>query len=85
MRKIIACLLIIGILTAVFSGCTQTSHTDKSSIESTVTDETGESGQTGKEESAPPLKNQSEMVTEGSETYRGFVIDNILHPRQRDW
>lgn len=73
MRKIIACLLMIGIFAAAFSGCTQTSVTNKSSIGSTVTDEASQG------ESAPPLKNKSETVTEGSETYRGFVVDNILH------
>ena len=76
MRKTFACLLMIGILATVFSGCTQTSVMDKSSIGSTVTDE---ASQTIQEESAPPIKSKSETVTEGTENYRGFVIDNILH------
>lgn len=73
MRKTIACLLMIGILASLFSGCTQTSITDKSSIGSTVIDEPD------KEESEPPVKNKSKAVTEGTENYRGFVVDNILH------
>ena len=73
MRKTLACLLMIGILAAVFSGCTQTSVTDESSIGDTVTEETD------KQEQAPPVKNKSETVTEGTENYRSFVIDNILH------
>ncbi len=76
MRKIFACLLMIGILSVMFSGCTQTSVTDESSVGSTVTDE---ASQTSQEESAPPLKNKSKTVTEGTENYRGFVVDNILH------
>lgn len=79
MRKIFACLLMIGILSVMFSGCTQTSVTDESSIGSTVTDEVDEASQTSQEESAPPLKNKSKTVTEGTENYRGFVVDNILH------
>ena len=74
MRKMLGfLLLLIGIFAAVFSGCTQTSVTDESSIRSTVTDETDQ------EESAPSVKNKSETVTEGTENYRGFIIDNILH------
>ena len=79
MRKIFACLLMISILSAMFSGCTQTSVTDESSVGSTVTDEVDEASQTSQEESAPPLKNKSKTVTEGTENYRGFVVDNILH------
>lgn len=79
MRKIFACLLLIGILAAAFSGCTQPSVTDKSPIGSTVTDEVDKAIQTGQEESAPPEKSKSETVTEGTENYRGFVVDNILH------
>lgn len=79
MRKIFACLLIIGILASVFSGCTQTSVTDKSSVKSTVTDVVGEASQTSQEESAPSEKSKPETVTEGAENYRGFVVDNILH------
>ena len=79
MRKIFACLLMISILSAMFSGCTQTSVTDESSVGSTVTDEVDEASQTSQEESAPPLKNKSKTVTEGTQNYRGFVVDNILH------
>ena len=61
MRKMLGfLLLLIGIFAAVFSGCTQTSVTDESSIRSTVTDETDQ------EESAPSVKNKSETVTEGT-------------------
>lgn len=73
MRKILDCLLMVGILAAVFTGCTQTSVTDESSIGNTITEETY------KEEPVTPAKRKSEMVTEGTENYRGFVIDNILH------
>lgn len=73
MRKIIACLLLICILAAVFSGCTQASVTDELSIESTASDAAD------KEEAMTSVKNKSETVTEGNENYRGFVVDNILH------
>lgn len=79
MRKVFGFLLMIGILAAAFSGCTQTSAADESSIERAVTNEVDEASQTSPEEPAPLVENKSETVTEGTDNYRGFVVDNILH------
>ena len=73
MQKTLACLLTIGIFAAVLSGCARIPDAGESSIGSTVTEETG------RKASAPPARSKSETVTEGTETYRGFVLDNILH------
>lgn len=74
MRKILGfLLLIIGLLSVMLFGCTQASFTDESSIGNTTPEKTE------KEETAPSAKNKSEAVTEGTENYRGFVIDNVLH------
>lgn len=40
MRKILACLMIIGLLSVVLFGCTQTSFTDESSIGNTTPEKT---------------------------------------------
>ena len=74
MRKIFAFLpLMIGILAVVFSGCAQTSVTDESFVGSTITDEAD------KQKSVPIVNSKAETVTEGTENYRGFVLDNVLH------
>ena len=73
MRKRLICLLFMGILAAGIFGCSPSSAAEKSPMESATTEDSLPA------EPTPADTVNSDFVTEGKETYRGFVIDNVLH------
>lgn len=71
-RKRILILLLAG-LVIVSSGCT---GQEPESGENASSQRMQESGA---EEEAQPAQNPSDSVTAGTESYRGFILDNVLH------
>lgn len=73
MRNKFVCLILGAVLAVLISGCGQTSGTEESGNADSVPEETYHS------ESIPQKEDNQYSVTSGTETYRGFVIDNVLH------
>lgn len=72
MRKKFVFMLLIGVTAVLFSACGQVSGTDKSDITASVPEETRQ------DETIPVKENKTDPVTNGTEKYRNFVIDNVL-------
>ncbi len=84
MKRILA-LILCALFLLSFAGCTASPsesvpdkpHTDTKTPE--TSDNTGETTTDGTETSEQPPKKTDYNVSAGSETYRGFLMDNILH------
>lgn len=73
MRKGILYLLGMGVLAAMFSGCTQAPITEVSDTDISVI------GVSNASSTASSPTTKQETVTAGTQRYRNFVVDNILH------
>lgn len=76
MRKKFACMLLIGMIAVLFSACGQTSSTDEADIPASVPEETRP------DETISVKEDKADSVTNGTERYRDFVIDNLLKSEQ---
>lgn len=76
MRKKFACMLLIGMITVLFSACGQTSSTDAADIPASVPEETRP------DETISVKEDKADSVTNGTERYRDFVINNLLKSEQ---
>ncbi len=69
-------LLLAGILTATFTGCADNNE----AVGSTEVSVTGNPNASALKETADSVQSAGNgFVTEGTQNYRGFIIDNILH------
>ena len=73
MRNKFVCLILGAVLAVLIAGCGRTSGTEESGNVDSVHEETYHS------ESISQKEDKQYSVTSGTETYRGFVIDNVLH------
>lgn len=76
MRKKFACMLLIGMIAVLFSACGQTSSTDEDDIPASAPEETRP------DETISVKEDKADSVTNGTERYRDFVIDNLLKSEQ---
>lgn len=92
MRKRLVCLLLTAILATIFYGCTQALTTKEVSANSSVTEKSDTEDttfikietsdvETASEPAVSSNTDKAETVTEGTENYRGFIIDNVLHSK----
>ena len=77
MRKKFVCMLLIGTIAMLFSACGQTPGTDESHIPASIPEETRPD-----ETTIPTTEDRTDSVTNGTERYRDFVIDNFLKSEQ---
>lgn len=73
MRNKFVCLVLSAVIAVLISGCGQTSETEESGNADFVSEVTCHG------ESIPQKEDKQYSVTSETETYRGFVIDNVLH------
>lgn len=69
-------MLLIGMITVLFSACGQTSSTDAADIPASVPEETRP------DETISVKEDKADSVTNGTERYRDFVINNLLKSEQ---
>ncbi|MDO4318803.1 MAG: prolyl oligopeptidase family serine peptidase [Lachnospiraceae bacterium] len=73
MRKKALCLFVIGVVAVLASACAKTPATEGPGSERPVV------GEAGTNEPVTAGREKQNTVTEGTQSYRGFVVDNVLH------